>query len=207
MIIISHRGYWIKPEEKNSMQSFINSIKLGFGCETDIRDYRSELVISHDISGKNSTGINSFLELFKNESLLIAINIKADGLQTLLQESLNRYNITKYFVFDMSIPETKKYISLGFNVFGRQSEFEQSIPFYDKVTGVWLDTFEKIWYTEDTVNRHLQNGKQVCIVSSELHNRNYPEHWQNLKSWSIVQNDNLILCTDYPEAARKYFNI
>jgi glycerophosphoryl diester phosphodiesterase len=206
MIIISHRGYWKKPEEKNSLESFINSIKSGFGCETDIRDFNSELVISHDIPGNIILSINSVLEQFQNRDLLLALNIKADGLQNLIQKALNQYKISKYFVFDMSIPETKKYIESGFNVFGRQSEFESEIPFYNEVKGIWMDTFEGIWYNEDVVNKHLMNGKQVCIVSSELHNRNPSGHWELLKSFSLIQNDNLILCTDYPEDASIYFN-
>lgn len=206
MIIISHRGYWKKTEEKNSLESFIKSAKSGFGCETDIRDFNSELVISHDIPGNIILKINSVLEQFQNRDLLLALNIKADGLQNLIQKVLNQYQISNYFVFDMSIPETKKYIESGFNVFGRQSEFESETSFYNEVKGIWMDTFYRIWYSEEDVNRHLVNGKQVCFVSAELHNRNHLEHWQFLKSLSLIRNENLILCTDFPDDADIYFN-
>ena len=206
MIIISHRGCWKKPDEKNTIQAFINSVNLGFGCETDIRDHNSRLVVSHDVPHANSFEIDPMLELFENRDLLLAINIKADGLQELLQASLKRYHISKYFVFDMSVPETKKYINLGFNVFGRQSEYEPDIAFYDNLKGIWLDAFESVWYDVNLINRHLLNGKQVCLVSSELHHRNYSDHWKFLKSSGIIKNDDLILCTDLPEDARIYFN-
>jgi glycerophosphoryl diester phosphodiesterase len=205
MVIISHRGYWKKPDEKNTLRSFINSTRLGFGCETDIRDFNSELVVSHDMPGSECLKLNPVLELFENSDLLLAINIKADGLQKLVQASLNKYNLSKYFVFDMSVPEEKKYIVSGFNVFGRQSEYEPEIPFYNDIKGVWLDAFEKIWYNENLINSHLKNGKQVCLVSSELHGRDHLSHWEVLKSFSLTDNDNLILCTDFPEDARIYF--
>jgi glycerophosphoryl diester phosphodiesterase len=205
MIIISHRGCWKESYEKNTIQSFINSVRLGFGFETDVRDHNSELVISHDVPGNSNLNLNSALELFESKSLLVAINIKSDGLQDMLQRSLKQFDITKYFVFDMSIPETRRYVNLGFNVFGRQSEFESEIPFYNEIKGVWLDSFESIWYNEELINNHLSNGKQVCIVSAELHNRDYFEHWKFLKSFSLIYNDNIILCTDYPEDALNYF--
>ena len=205
MIIISHRGYWTKPEEKNTKQSFINTIKIGLGSETDIRDSDSELVISHDIPVKNTLRFNSVLEIFKNSDLLLALNVKADGLQNLLKQSINKYNISKYFVFDMSVPDAKQYISQGFNVFCRQSEYEPHIPFYSEIKGIWLDAFEKVWYNADIVYEHLTLGKQVCIVSAELHNRDYLTHWQFIKSWSFIQNNNIILCTDYPAEAKDFF--
>jgi len=205
MKIISHRGYWNKPEEKNTIQSFNNTTKFGFGTETDIRDFNTELVISHDIATQANVKFNTILDSFINENLLLALNIKADGLQNLLQQSLKQYNLTNYFVFDMSIPDTIQYLNMGFNVFCRQSEFEPKVPFYNDIKGVWLDAFEKIWYNSNLVIDHLTNGKQVCIVSAELHKRDHLSHWRFLKSWSFIQNNHLILCTDYPEEAKKFF--
>ena len=49
MEIISHRGLWNNTREKNSTQAFKRSFGFKIGTETDIRDYRGELVISHDI--------------------------------------------------------------------------------------------------------------------------------------------------------------
>lgn len=205
MIIISHRGLWKIPEEKNSVLSLLNSAKFGFGSETDIRDFNSELVISHDISNNDNLRFTSILETFKKENLLLALNIKADGLQNLLRNSLQQYNISNYFVFDMSIPDAIEYINKGFNVFLRQSEYEPHIPFYDEIKGIWLDAFEKIWYNARLVNEHLINGKQVCIVSSELHKMDYINHWKLIRSWSFIKDNNLILCTDYPEEAKIFF--
>jgi len=40
MLVISHRGYWKELAEKNRPIAFERSFALGFGTETDIRDYK-----------------------------------------------------------------------------------------------------------------------------------------------------------------------
>ncbi len=205
MKIISHRGFWSNLEDKNTKVSFENTINFGFGTETDIRDFNSNLVISHDVPTETNLKFKSILTDFKNSDLLLALNIKSDGLQNLLQESLILYNISNYFVFDMSIPDTIPYLKMGFKVFGRQSEYEMLIPFYEHIKGIWLDAFESIWYKPELIKKHLENGKNVCIVSAELHKRNHIKHWEMLKSWDCIKNDNVILCTDFPEDAKIFF--
>ena len=60
MIILSHRGYWKLESEKNKPIAFDRSFSLGFGTETDIRDYRGKLVISHDLADENSIQLSEF---------------------------------------------------------------------------------------------------------------------------------------------------
>ena len=207
MEIISHRGYWFKNSEKNSDLAFRRSFSLNFGTETDIRDFDGELVISHDVANKNCISIEKFFEIYKSIDIQpsLALNIKSDGLQNLLKNSLKQNSINNYFVFDMSIPDTIMYLKEGMNVFIRQSEHELGTSFYESATGIWLDAFDGVWYSEELVKKHLNNGKKVAIVSSELHNREYLKHWTLLKSWNIINDNNLILCTDLPEKAIKFF--
>ena len=207
MEIISHRGYWLKDYEKNTLPAFERSFSLNFGTETDIRDFYENLVISHDIANKSCMTLTDFFNSYNSNKnkLPLALNIKADGLQNMLLRHLKAHSIHNYFVFDMSIPDTIMYLNKGMNVFIRQSEYERGDSFYERASGIWLDAFENDWYTEELVKKHLNNGKKVAIVSSELHKREYLEHWTHLKSWSIINNDNLILCTDLPEKANKFF--
>lgn len=207
MRIISHRGYWIKDSEKNTVSAFERSFSLNYGTETDIRDFDGELVISHDVANKSCIKLTDFFNIYnsKNKKPLLALNIKSDGLQQMLFELLKVHSINNYFVFDMSIPDTIMYLNEGMNVFIRQSEYEQGDSFYEAASGIWLDAFEGSWYSEELVKKHLNNEKKVAIVSSELHNRGYLEHWNYLKSWTIINNDNLILCTDLPEKANNFF--
>ena len=138
-------------------------------------------------------------------SSLLALNVKSDGLQKLLKSILDRFKISNYFVFDMSIPDTIGYYNEGIRFFSRQSEYEPIPVFYDKCKGIWLDSFESIWYNEELILDHLNNNKQVALVSPELHKRDYNEFWNMLKDNKIHQLKGVILCTDFPEKAKNFF--
>lgn len=209
MNIISHRGYWKVEEERNLQISFDRSFKLGFGTETDIRDYMGELVISHDIPNETCLSLDEFFKIYMSHSnlnLILALNIKSDGLQVKLKEKLMEFGIEKYFVFDMSIPDTFGYIKNKIETFSRQSEYEQVPAFINECQGIWLDAFENRWYDANLLSDHIQRGRRVAIVSPELHKRSHLELWEFLKINKFDQLDNIILCTDLPEDATKFFN-
>jgi glycerophosphoryl diester phosphodiesterase len=207
MIIVSHRGYWKDKIEKNTETAFRRSFDLNFGTETDIRDYHGELVISHDIATIDSIIFSHFCKIYNEYKVkpLLALNIKADGLQGKLKDTLHAFQITNYFIFDMSAPDAYLYINNGFNVFTRQSEFEQQPSFYEESQGIWLDAFHEEWYDNKIIERHLEVGKKVCIVSPELHKRGQKNLWKMLLQTGLHKNDNLILCTDFPEEARRFY--
>ncbi|WP_232086808.1 PI-PLC domain-containing protein [Helicobacter winghamensis] len=120
---------------------------------------------------------------------------------------LEKYNIQNYFVFDMSIPDALGYIKLGFNLFTRQSEYEKNPSFYNEAKGVWLDEFHSHWINEQIIKEHLNNNKQICIVSPDLHKRDYQKEWQEYKEIEVKLNGaNLMLCTDKVIEARRFFN-
>lgn len=209
MKIISHRGYWKGAVEKNTNIAFERSFSLNYGTETDFRDYMEEIVISHDIANNTCVTANEFFKIFVryNPSLTLALNIKADGLQKHMLALLKRYKIEQYFVFDMSIPDTIGYIENGIKFYSRQSEYELEPVFYDKCNGVWLDSFTDIWYDVDLIKKHIRNGKQVAIVSADLHKRDPYKLWCYLKQNNLHVNESLILCTDTPENATAFFKI
>jgi len=208
MIIISHRGYWKSPEEKNSMKAFDRSFSLNFGTETDFRDRDGELVISHDPAQTQSILAELFFYTYikHGQTAPLALNIKADGLQNMLCAALNKYKVENYFVFDMSVPDMIGYMNEGINVFTRQSEFEANPILYEKSKGVWIDCFNSDWIDESTIESHLTHGKQVCLVSPELHKRPFEKEWERLKKMSTSISPDVMLCTDYPEQARKFFH-
>ena len=116
MIILSHRGYWKKPSQKNTKIAIQKSFQCGFGLETDLRDLAGSIVVSHDPPVESLYDLDElFTECRNNYSdLTMALNIKADGLQDKLKQKLNKYSIQNYFVFDMSIPDTIGYIKKGY---------------------------------------------------------------------------------------------
>ena len=207
MQILSHRGYWKHPNEKNTIAAFHRSFDLGFGTETDIRDHCGELVISHDVPGNNALLVETFFDFYSilGKNTPLAINIKADGLTQLLQNLLLKYDISNYFVFDMSVPDTLAYQSDGLYYFTRQSEYEQAPALYDDAAGVWMDCFKSDWIRPQHILAHTDRGKQVCLVSPELHKREHNVFWQRLKDSNLHLNPLLLLGTDVPETAREHF--
>ena len=207
MKIISHRGYWQDASEKNSIAAFHRSFALGFGTETDVRDCAGQLVISHDMPTGNELSFDAFLQLADNykspSRLTLALNIKSDGLVDPLNEAGARYSGLDCFVFDMSIPDSRAYLESSLPVFMRMSEVEKTASWGDLADGIWLDCFEDIWFDSTVITALLDDGKSVCLVSPELHGREPDTLWRDLIS--LKSHSELILCTDFPEAAWEYF--
>ena len=208
MIVLSHRGYWKEVSEKNLSIAFERSFSLGFGTETDIRDYKGELVISHDIADEKCISVKEMFEIYNkyDNTLPLALNIKADGLQVKLNELLEEYKIENYFVFDMSVPDGLQYLRHNIKSFTRESEYETIPSFYDEACGIWLDEFQGHWINKEVIENHIKNNKQICIVSPDLHKREYKKEWQHYKEIEKELGiDNLMICTDYPEEAKEFF--
>lgn len=205
MKIISHRGYWNSVNEKNTEKAFARSFLLGFGTETDVRDFNREIRVSHDMATGEELNFHTFLALASStgRSLTLALNIKADGLAKKIYQALEGYPNLDCFVFDMSVPDMRSYFDLGIPVFTRMSEVEQQPVWIERSAGVWLDGFDSEWFDISLIKNLLLMKKRVCIVSPELHGRNHLTFWALIKDF--VSEQNLMLCTDYPEQAAKFF--
>jgi hypothetical protein len=206
--VISHRGYWLSANEKNTNAAFERSFKLGFGTETDIRDSLGRLVISHDVPSGSEQSLEEFLicacrfATSKNQ-LTLALNIKSDGLAAAIAEQLRCRPQFDCFVFDMAVPDMRHYFSVGIPVFTRMSEVEVTPSFFEQAAGIWLDSFDGEWYCNGVIEDILRAGKRVCIVSPELHGRPHIKHWGQLKN--LKEMEGIIICTDKPEDALTYF--
>ena len=207
--ILAHRGSWRTPDEANSNVAFQRCFSSGYGCELDVRDFAGTLVVSHDPPTERGLEFDTVLGTYRQSGATktIAINLKADGLQRLLSDILTESDLQNYFLFDMSIPDSRQCLKAGLPIYTRQSEFETEPVFYDEAAGLWIDCFERDWITADVVQTHLKAGKQVALVSPELHGRNPTSAWASWREICIaVDDDNVMLCTDHPDQADKYFN-
>jgi glycerophosphoryl diester phosphodiesterase len=207
MKIIAHRGMWLNLAEKNTPIAFKRALEHGFGIETDFRDYDGRLVISHDLPDSESLDAEIFFDLCNQHPNTDphAINVKSDGLQTLLATYLERWPTDHYFIFDMSVPDTMGYLRHQLNSFSRVSEYEDYQNFDGKTKGIWVDGFMGEWYNQKVLQTYLQDGQSLAIVSPELHDRSYQSLWAMIKAIDDP-NANLMLCTDRPLEARRYFN-
>lgn len=205
MIILSHRGYWNDLSERNQRVAFERSFDAGFGTETDLRDIMGKIVISHDMPKGGEMTFEELLQIMKCRNLPLALNIKADGQVDAILEMLNKYNHTNYFTFDMSIPDMLFHIKRGARVFTGLSDILSPPVLIDKVVGVWLDCFDSVWYGTDTIDDIVAKGRQVCIVSADLHKRDTESQWEIIKRAESFSGSDLFLCTDKPIEAREYF--
>ncbi len=210
MQILSHRGYWNKQEviQKNSIAAIRTSLESGFGFESDLRDYRGKLVISHNIADEDAPEAESVMKMLKEyaNSRCFAINIKADGLAEELLRLTDTYQITNYFTFDMSVPQMISYKEASIPFYSRQSEYEPEPVLYKDCKGVWIDAWiEETWITKELILRYISDGKSVCLVSPELHGRKQKEFWQRLKDFGLNQEERVALCTDMPGQAKIFF--
>jgi hypothetical protein len=203
MQIISHRGYWLQTSERNQPGAFYRSFSLGFGTETDVRDVAGQLVISHDMPVGDELTLEGLLTIMAGRNLPLAINVKADGLAQALKAKFDQYRHTNWFVFDMAIPDMRSYLHTGVATYTRLSEVEPSPAWIERAAGVWLDGFDGEWFSNQVIGDLLSQGKQVCVVSPELHGRNPAALWRQLLE--LKSENNLMLCTDIPEVAANFF--
>ncbi|MEI8208890.1 MAG: hypothetical protein WCG16_06770 [Methylococcales bacterium] len=204
MIVMSHRGYWKVPDEKNTKIAFQRSFDLDFGTETDIRDCKGDLLISHDMPQGHEMKLEQFIDILNGKNIPLAINIKSDGLAKMLGSVMQSRQVQNWFVFDMSVPDMRNHLDAGNPVFTRMSEVELEPAYLEESQGVWLDMFSEQWYNNTVIENLLNRGKRVCIVSSELHGKDPTDLWESLSR--IANNPQLLLCTDYPELARQRFS-
>lgn len=208
LILLAHRGWWSNASERNTLGAIERAFAACMGVETDVRDFDGELVLSHDMPRADQiVPFDRVLELFAKYDCPggLAINIKADGLHAPLQQAIDRLRLKRVFVFDMSVPDARGYIARGIPSFTRQSEMEPQPAFYEAACGIWLDCFERDWIDADVIRQHLRSGKQVALVSPELHGRDPRQAWTEWRA--VVGEAELLLCTDMPDLALRTFHI
>lgn len=199
--ILAHRGYWKTEDEKNTKAAFIRAFDNGFGIETDLRDITGTIVISHNMPNGGEITFEEVLKLMDGRNLPLALNIKADGLADEIKRLLEKYNHINYFTFDMSIPEMVYQHKLGLNIFTGRSDIITHPIMLKEAKGVWLDCFNSDWFGAKEIEDLKNQGKEVCIVSPDLHKREYKSVWSKYKNA-----EGIMLCTDYPDEAKEYFN-
>ena len=208
MQILAHRGYWNSNIPSNSPLALRTALEKGYGFESDVRDYMGRMVISHNIADASCQDAEEVFKLLSEygDMYCFAINIKADGLKGILRGYFEKYNIKNYFLFDMSVPQMVEFAEMGLRFFTRRSEYETEPVMYEHAAGVWIDGFKRIdWITEELLQKYISDGKEVCLVSPDLHGKiDYKLFWNKLRGWNI-DFSKALLCTDHPDEAREFF--
>lgn len=210
MEILAHRGFWHDKNERNSLKSLFKGLDKGYGLETDIRDLNGQLVISHDMPTTDSAiPLEKLLRYYADGGFTstLGLNIKSDGLQEQLCQKLKDYCIERYFVFDMSVPDTIGYLTIGMPTFVRRSDLEHYPEIKSRAQGVWLDELIEPWIDSDVILEQCSEADAVCIVSSELHGRNFTSQWSAIVGALNIggASSKLLVCTDFPDKAERFF--
>ena len=214
MHILAHRGFWKEPAEKNSRAALERAFVEGFGVETDIRDQNGALVISHDLPLGNCITFEELLSLYRRHDPPgpMALNVKADGLQSLFADALAKGDICgdDYFFFDMSIPDAFGYARQDLPIYTRESELEPAPHLLDMAQGIVLDCFRSDWIVPAKILQHLQAGRSVMLISPELHGRDPAQAWAAWRELTDARLEQptgarLMLCTDRPREAKEFF--
>lgn len=205
MEILSHRGFWLHPEERNLEVAFQRSFHLGIGTETDLRDHDGEIVVAHDPPNGSTLPFRRLLDIMDGRNLKLALNIKADGLANDIREILNEYGHNNYFTFDMSLPEQVRQIDAGLTVFTGLSDIQRHAPLLETSAGIWVDCFKSDWYDASIIDGFLESGKEICLVSAELHKREPLHQWSIIRNMRHLSNNKVMICTDRPLEAKSYF--
>jgi hypothetical protein len=178
--------------------------------ETDFRDLNGVLVVSHDPPLQNQvyTSEKLFAAYAKiNSAGRIAMNVKADGLQSMLSKALKDAGvpIENVFAFDMSIPDALGYLRQDFPAYTRLSEYEENPSFLDLAKGIWVDNFSGQYPQVERALALLHQGYRVALVSPEIHQRDPTECWAEINASGLHTFENFELCTDLPEQAFESF--
>lgn len=205
--VLAHRGYWRAPSERNSLAAFQRAFDRGYGAEIDVRDLDGELVVSHDPPLRGALAFEDVVDALASSGSggVLAVNVKADGLQARLAEALAGLDGAQWFAFDMSVPDALGYVRAGLPTFTRHSDVEPDPVLLRDATGVWLDDFGGGWLSEEQIAAHLAEDKHVAVVSPELHGRDHHAVWAQWRSWQVWTRPGVSLCTDHPLEAQEVF--
>lgn len=207
MTTLAHRGFWTAADERNTLAAFRAAFAHGWGVELDVRDLDGELVISHDPPASGALGFAAVVDAFlaAGSPGQLAVNVKSDGLETMIARALRDVDPARWFAFDMSVPDSLRYADAGLPHFSRHSDLEPAPALYAGACGVWLDDFAGGFISEARIAAHLDAGKHVAVVSPELHGRDHVAAWDEWRDWTVWSEPDVHLCTDHPTQAEEAF--
>lgn len=166
---------------RNTLEELESSAEK-YGIEVDVRVHNGELVCQHD---PFQSGVPFAVWLNSYRHKLLIVNVKEEGLETSVEELLQKNKIDNYFFLDQSFPYIIKTINRGNNRAAiRISEFENyqtAISLAGKAQWLWVDVFSKFPLGENEIKSLKDLGYKFCVVSPELHGRHDPDEVKNLR--------------------------
>lgn len=220
MRIFAHRGLWNTKEEKNTLRAMEYALQEGFDLETDIRIWRGNFVIKHDLPLKDEK-VPSLIDLLsilkKYKDNRVAFHFKYNDWKN--PGSLEIVNMLKpfadrVFLFDMSLDycltlkEKNKNIKVGVSVGDKKyhdafCDLEDALR--SEIDIIWADEYRS-FYSRKLIDKCREYKKIVYCISPDLASavdhpralKGYQETWKNLRKWGADG-----ICTDQPRELKK----
>ena len=152
--------------------SKLKYIPTNYGIEIDVRDFKNDLILSHD-PFKNGEKLEKFLKHYNHGTL--SVNIKSEYIESKVLKLLKKYRIKKYFFLDSTYPSIiNQYKKKDFKFAIRVSDYESIKNVYNfnnKIKFIWLELFEKVYLKSNDLNFLKKNKIKICLVSPELHKK------------------------------------
>jgi glycerophosphoryl diester phosphodiesterase len=214
-IVISHRGNLVGPcpSAENRLRAVRAALSCSWGVETDIRRAPDgRFYVSHDPqSSPEGLLAEDYCALFRaNPDATIALNIKELGGEDALIALLDEHGVlAQTFLFDMELIEERAgstarrfrdlhpTVRLAARVSDRGESLERALGI-DVASVIWLDEFDRPFFTEADVTRLKDANRTVYAVSPDLHGRpaeDTRDRWLDFINWGVDG-----ICTDYPAA-------
>jgi len=189
LLIIEHRINTIEQ---------LKRVPLNRGVEIDIRDYKGELMLTHE-PFDTGNALPEFLKSYQHK--FIIFNVKSAGLESRILELTRENNINNFFFLDVENTCLVNFARKGMKKAAvRFSDFEPiefAMSFAGKLDWVWVDCFERIPDKKDF--ERLSQYFKVCLVSPEM--QKHPKEWiTNFRKQGIPID---AVCTDLPELWEK----
>jgi hypothetical protein len=207
MKIIQHRG------QEGRMGDWQGSYEIDVRAQDD-----GALVLSHEIDRGGMAPLSSFLDYWHQRNLgtknFLAINIKEDGLASLLSKLLTNCGVSsdQFFCFDMAQPEIPIYLKEGLPIATRASQYGIEHPMGKYI---WFDWYPHVTIHPSSVYQQLVahltliymdvDDLKIIATSPELHD----EVKVNVKDelWSFAKDHKFWgICTKRVEEAEAFFH-
>ena len=154
----------------NSLDQLKN-VDKSFGVEIDVRDYKSDLILSHDPFQKKIIYLEEYLSSLGGRNIIA--NIKSERIEEKFVEMKKKFAPdSEYFFLDSSFSMISNFGCI-YNFASRFSEFESldtSINLLKNslINWIWIDTFFSFPITRENINKINSLKVKKCFTSPDL---------------------------------------
>lgn len=190
MLIIKHRINSIKD---------LKDTPNNFGVEFDLHSYKNKLVVHHD-PFIDAINFDDWLTHYNHSYMFI--NIKEEGIENRVIDSINKTGNDRFLLFDLSFPSIINLSKIGFTKIAmRMSKYESINTVFNlkgKIDWIWLDMFDdEMPISTDNFKKLQSFGMKICIVSPELQGRDQSSLLKVKSSLELLNIKPDAVCTKY----------